>query len=162
MNRRVYLVIGLVVSLFVSLAASGIAAAQEGGSLTPSYGNGMLAIVGEGFRPNAHIDIKVTVGGTTREVNARADQQGRFQLETGIPVPPGTSVELAARDGTGSGAASITSGPPLLLPPATNITTEPRQLPRSGIPGSEVVIALAGMALGLGLAAIVARRGRHA
>lgn len=104
-----------VLSLFVQVAR----AQDVGASITPSFGDGKLKILGEGFKPNENVTITVKVDTGTQTFNATADAQGGFELDTGMDVPPLSSVELDARGDQGSGSASITSVPPALPLPQT-------------------------------------------
>jgi hypothetical protein len=72
-------------ALIMSLVA-GPAAAQ--GSVTPSFGDGKLAIVGEGYRAGERVEIAVRAAGASHRFTATADARGRFRLETGLAVPP--------------------------------------------------------------------------
>ena len=151
------------------------AAAQ--GSVTPSFGDGRLTLVGEGYRPGERVEIAVRTGGASHQFTATADPRGRFRLETGLAVPPLSSVEIEARDQQGLTQATITSAPgapsgpgtgaPLPPAPVTGAPPAapspsvrmPTQLPRTGGPGGDTtpLLELAGaislLCVGAGLAA---------
>jgi LPXTG-motif cell wall-anchored protein len=107
-------------ALAIVLLFAGVAHAQDvGSSITPSFGDGKLKILGEGFKPNEKVTITVKIDAGTSTFNATADAQGAFELDTGLDLAPGSSVELDARGDQGSGSASITSVPPALPLPQT-------------------------------------------
>ncbi|HZQ06833.1 MAG TPA: hypothetical protein VFD70_09655 [Anaerolineae bacterium] len=113
----------ILVSLLTLLFGGHVARAQEAGaSITPSFGDGKLKILGEGFKPNENVTITVKVNAGTFTLNATANAQGQFELDTGLSLAPGSSVELDARGDQGSGSASITSVPPALPLPQTGAT----------------------------------------
>lgn len=106
-------------SIAIFFLLGGVTHAQEGGSITPSFGDGKLKIQGEGFKANENVTITVKLDSGTHTFNVTANAQGEFELDTGLDVPPLSSVELDARGDQGSGSASITSVPPKLPLPQT-------------------------------------------
>lgn len=111
--------IALLALVFV-LVLAGVAHAQENASeITPSFGDGRLKILGNRFKPNENVAITVKLDGRTAMFTTTANAQGEFQLDTGLSVRPGSSVELEARGDQGSGSAVITSVPPALPLPQT-------------------------------------------
>jgi hypothetical protein len=136
--RRITAAVALAL-LMVWTLATGVASAQEGGGLVPSFGDGTLTIAGDGFKPGEVVTITAQVGGTTHQLMATADAQGQFRLETDIAVPPGASVQLESRGDQGTVKAAT--------------TTAPGQLPRTaGASPLLVPAALIGLALvGAGL-----------
>lgn len=117
-------------ALVVALLAADPAAAQ--GSVTPSFGDGKLTLIGEGYRPGERVEMTVRVAGATHRFTATADARGRFRLETGLVVPPMSSVEIEARDEQGLTQATITSAPGLPPPPAS--APPPAVPPTTGAP----------------------------
>lgn len=105
----------LMAALAFMLVVTG-ARAQEASALTPNFGNGKLSIEGAGFKPNEKITITVKLDSGASTFSVTADAQGAFNLDTGLAVQPGSSVQLDARGDQGSGAAAITSVPALPLP----------------------------------------------
>lgn len=111
----------LTLAVLLMLAAlvpmSGVAYAQDAGAaITPSFGDGKLKVLGAGFKPNENVTITVQIDGGTHTFTAVANPEGDFELDTGLDLAPGSSVELEARGDQGSGSASITSVPVLPLP----------------------------------------------
>jgi hypothetical protein len=150
----------LLVAALLSLAAVAVAEEHDEITLGPSYGDGKLTIIGNAFKPNERVTITAKVDGTSYTFTTSADSGGSFRLETGVPVPPGSGVELHAVGDQGTGRAAITSGPGLLPPQSTT----PTELPRTGAPATDepanalplaVALALAG-----GLSLWLLRRGR--
>lgn len=131
---------GVLLAVTLGLLWSGAALAQDNAvEITPSFGDGKLKILGAGFKPNENVTIVVKIDRGTFTFNATANAQGEFQLDTGLEVPPLSSVELEARGDQGSGGASITSVPPAL------------PLPQAGAAMYSVGVAiLAGLLLLLG------------
>lgn len=119
---RIQRCIGLLVSTAALLLAvlslfGGVAYAQDAGTeITPSFGDGKLKVLGAGFKPNESVTITVTIDSGTHTFIASADAQGAFEVETGLDLAPGSSVELDGRGDQGSGSASITGVPVLPLP----------------------------------------------
>ena len=155
------------------------AAAQ--GSVTPSFGDGRLTLVGEGYRAGERVEITVRVAGASHRFTATADPRGRFRLETGLAVPPLRSVEIEARDEQGLTQATITSAPGAPFGPGTGAPLPPApvsgapppaapspsvrmptQLPRTGGPGGDTtpLLELAGAISLLCVGAGLAARGR--
>ena len=136
----VWIAAALCLALAVLSLFCGAAYAQEAGTeITPSFGDGKLKLLGAGFKPNEKVTIAVKIDSGTYTFNATADAQGAFELDTGLDLAPGSSVELDARGDQGSGGASITSVPPALPLPQTGAATS-----------SQVMPLLAGMLLVLG------------
>ena len=100
-------IIGL--ALLTLVATSGTAVAQ--GSVTPSFGGGTLVLEGEGYRAGERVEIAVRAGGQSHHFTATADARGEFVLQTGLAVPPLSSLEIEARDEQGITQATITSVP---------------------------------------------------
>jgi len=88
-----------------------LASAQESSALEPSFGNGVLTIIGNAFKPGEKVTITVKVDGNTQQVTVTADSQGKFNLNTGISVKPGASLELNASGDQGTNVAVITAVP---------------------------------------------------
>lgn len=113
-------------SIALFLLLGGVIHAQDNdASVTPSFGDGKLKILGEGFKPNENVTLTVTLDSGTHTFNVTASAQGEFELDTKLDVPPLSSVELDARGDQGSGSASITSVPPALPLPQTGVDTPP-------------------------------------
>ena len=91
------------------LAAGGTAAAQ--GSVTPSFGGGTLTLVGEGYRAGERVELTVRAAGASHQFTTTADTRGRFRLDTGLALPPLSSLEIEARDEQGLTQVTITSTP---------------------------------------------------
>jgi LPXTG-motif cell wall-anchored protein len=156
----------VVIFTFSMLPVAEPALAQ--GAVTPSFGAGMLTVVGEGYRAGERVEITVRVGGASHQFTATADTRGRFRLETGLQVPPLSSVEIEARDEQGLTQATITSAPgalpgpgggmPLPVAPLPPVRT-PTQLPRTGESGHQAleVVALASLLIAGGLVLRVRR-----
>jgi hypothetical protein len=146
------------------LLASAPAAAQ--GSVTPSFGDGKLVLIGEGYRRGERVEITIRVGGATHRFTATADGRGRFRLETGLALQPLSSVEIEARDEQGRTQATITTAPGPLPPPPTTAAPAaaqpvrvPTQLPRTGDgPVLELLLASAVSLLCAGLLLQTGRR----
>ncbi len=126
-TQRVFVLLTAValVSAAIFLLLGGITHAQDGASITPSFGDGKLKILGEGFKANEKVTIAVKLDSGSHTFTATADAQGAFELDTGLQVPPLSSVELDARGDQGSGSASITSVPPAVPLPQTGGTLSP-------------------------------------
>lgn len=145
---------GCALTPFILSLVIGLALAQGAGEVIPSFGDGKLAIIGEGFRPGERVEITVRIGGSSQQFTARADARGRFRLETGLAIPPLSSVELEARDEQGLTQAVITSAPGALPGAAAGAGplaapspgVGPIQLPRTGGPatGTTPLLGLAG------------------
>jgi hypothetical protein len=156
--------------------------ASARGSVTPSFGDGRLVLVGEGYRTGERVEITVRAGGRSHQFTATADGQGRFRLDTGLQVPPFSSVEIEARDEQGLTQATITSAPGspsgsgggMPLPPAPSTGAPPAvspaspigipsQLPRVGSPGNQGLLLVVGVAGALlaGLGLILRPRARR-
>ena len=158
-----------VIAMLSTLLAAGPAAAQ--GSVTPTFGDGNLVLVGEGYRAGERVEITVRVAGAAHQLTATADGRGRFRLETGLALPPLSSVQIEARDEQGLTQATITSAPGArpgpgggMPPPAAPSSPSrlPTRLPNTGGPGGGTapLLELAG---GLGLlcvGAVLAARAR--
>ncbi len=93
----------------MTLLIAGAAAAQ--GWMTPSFGNGQLVLVGEGYRPGERVEITVRAAGASHQFTAASDPRGRFRLDTALAVAPFSSVQIEARDEQGLTQATITSAP---------------------------------------------------
>ncbi len=136
--------------------------ARQAEGLEPSFGDGRLTITGGGFKPNERVTLSVRTGGATQQFTTTADARGRFRLETGLAVQPGSSVALEARGDQGTTQAAITSAPPGLPiapgPPApapVPTVSPPRQLPRVGEAAGDYTVgalALGGVLVAAGLA----------
>jgi LPXTG-motif cell wall-anchored protein len=139
------------------------------GGVTPSFGDGKLTVVGEGYRAGEQVEITVRVGGVGHQFTATADTRGRFRLETGLQVPPMSSVEIEARDEQGLTQATMTSAPgaltgpgggmPLPVAPSPPVRT-PTQLPRTGESGHQLLMG-AGLASVLILGGLLLRGRSH-
>ncbi len=108
-SPRIRAAASCVLAALVMLLLAEPAAAQ--GAVTPAFGNGELTLVGEDYLPGERVEIVVRTGGLSHHVTAMADARGRFRLETGLLVPPRSSVEIEARDEQGVTQATITSAP---------------------------------------------------
>lgn len=151
------------------------------GAVTPSFGDGKLTLVGEGYRPAERVAITVRLAGASHQFNATADSRGRFRLDTGLQVPPLSKVEIEARDEQGLTQATTTSAPavpgglpgggaavpgPAPTPPGPAPTVVvPTQLPRTGgaiADSSLLLLVSAAVALlGVGQTLRMTRWGRH-
>jgi hypothetical protein len=121
--------VSVVLAVLAVLLATGVAGAQ--GSVTPSYGDGTLTLIGEGYRPGEQVEITVRAGGSTRAFSTVADARGRFQLATGLQVAPMSAVEIEARDEQGLTQVTTTSGPGAAPGPGGGM---PLPAPGSGLP----------------------------
>ena len=156
--QRVFYLIGAgaLTALALALLVGGVARAQDSSAeITPSFGDGKLKILGAGFKPNENVTITVKLDSGTYTFNVTANAEGKFELDTGLNVPPLSSVELAARGDQGSGSASITSVPPAMPLPQTGA---PQTSP--GIP-IFVGAILMGLLLLVGGGLLAARRAAH-
>ena len=107
--------------------------ASAQGSVTPSFGTGKLILVGEGYRSGEQVEITVRSAGAGYPFTVTADPRGRFRLDTGLVLPPLSSLQIEARDEQGQTQATITSVPGGLPgvpagadePPAIDEDTEP-------------------------------------
>ena len=108
-DHRITLGVSGALAALAILLATGVAAAQ--GSVTPSFGDGTLTLVGEGYRSGERVEITVRITGATQPFSATADARGRFRLATGLQVPPMSRVEIEARDEHGLTQVTTTSGP---------------------------------------------------
>ncbi len=101
----VLLAVATLTTLAIFLLLGGVARAQEtSAEITPSFGDGKLKVLGAGFKPNENVTITVTLDSGTHTFTVTANAQGEFELDTGLDVPPLSSVELDARGDQGSGA----------------------------------------------------------
>jgi hypothetical protein len=176
--RKHVLLTAHLLALLGLLLLAGPALAQ--GSVTPSFGAGQLTILGEGYQAGEQVEITVRAGGQSHQFTASADGSGRFQLATGLSLPPLSAVEIQARDaqgqtqvtktsvpGAGSGAGGGMPLPPVPsdAPPAGPSPGDPTpggplsprlptQLPRTGAvgPPPAELVGLAGALLLGGLA----------
>ncbi len=125
--QRVFVLLTAValMSVAVFLLLGGVTHAQESASITPSFGDGKLKILGEGFKANENVTITVKLNSGTHTFTVTANAQGEFELDAGLDLAPGSSVELDARGDQGSGGASITSVPPNLPLPQTGAAVSP-------------------------------------
>ena len=138
--------------------------ANAQGSVTPSFGDGKLILVGEGYRAGERVEITVRTAGASQPFTVAADARGRFRLDTRLMIPPLSSVEIEARDEQGLTQATITSAPSgpanpsggNLPPPGPAPSSSlPTQLPRTGVPANPalgvgalaVMLVLAGLVL---------------
>ncbi len=118
--RVLSLLVAALMSLALFTSLGGVTHAQDvDASVTPSFGDGKLKIFGEGFKPNENVTVTVKLDSGSHTFTTTANTQGEFELETGLDVPPLSSVELDARGDQGSGSAAITSVPPALPLPQT-------------------------------------------
>ena len=166
LSQKSKLMTSCALAALVALLAAEPVGAQ--GSVTPSFGDGKLVLVGEGYRAGERIEITVRAGGASHRFTATADAQGRFRLDTGLAVPPLTSVEMEARDEQGLTQVTITTAPGAPPGPGPGAPTPagrtPTQLPRTGQPqgGTLPFLALVGaiglLCVGTGLAARSRRR----
>ena len=85
--------------------------ASAQGSVTPSFGAGKLVLVGDGYRSGEQVGITVRAAGVSYPFTATADPRGRLRLDTGLLLPPLSSVQIEARDEQGQTQATITSVP---------------------------------------------------
>src|SRR5215212_7944064 len=137
--RESTLLTGCALAVLSLLLVAGPARAQ--GSVTPSFGDGRLILLGEGYRSGERVEITVRAAGASHPFTATADARGHFRFDTGLVVPPLSSVEIEARDEQGLTQATITSAPggpagssSTNLPPAGPAPSSPMptQLPRTG------------------------------
>lgn len=125
-TQRIYALLTFAALMSIALFSllGGIIHAQDNdASVTPSFGDGKLKILGEGFKPNENVTLTVTLDSGAHTFNVTANAQGEFELDTELDVPPLSSVELGARGDQGSGSAAITSVPPALPLPQTGVDT---------------------------------------
>ncbi|HZO26623.1 MAG TPA: hypothetical protein VFH48_11620 [Chloroflexota bacterium] len=99
------------------LLGAGVATAQ--GTITPSFGNGELVVIAEGYQPGEHVELNVRVGGTAYRFTVTADAHGDFCLATGLAVVPLSSIEIEARDEQGQTQATMMTGDGGLPAPPT-------------------------------------------
>jgi len=173
--RQSRLLAGCALILLSLLLGTRPASAQ--GSVTPSFGDGKLVLVGEGYRSGERVEITVHAAGASHSFTVAADARGRFRLDTALVVPPLSSVEIEARDEQGLTQATTTSAPggPSRpsggnLPPTgpTPSSPLPTQLPRTGATANPaltggalaVMLFLAGLAV-LGRNRSTGRRRPH-
>ncbi len=97
----------LLVTLLAFAIAGGNAHAQDAAEITPNFGNGKLTVTGMGFKPNEKVTMTVKIDSGTSTFSATANGQGSFELDTGLVVKPGSSVELDARGDQGHGYRSF-------------------------------------------------------
>ena len=119
----------------LGLLTAAPAAAQ--GAVTPSFGGGTLVLEGGGYRPGERVEISVRAAGQTQQFTATADAQGEFLLQTGLAVPPFSSLEIEARDEQGITQATITSAPGSPAGPAAGAPLPPGPVPPPSDPGEE-------------------------
>ena len=117
-------------ALLAILVAARPSAAQ--GSVTPDFGRGQLALVGEGYQPGERVEITVRAAGASHPFTAVADRRGRFRLETGLALPPLSSLEIEARDEQGLTQVTITSTPG--ASPGSGDSTPPPDAPEPSVP----------------------------
>jgi hypothetical protein len=103
------LLIGCALALLSLLLLTRPVSAQE--SVTPSFGTGKLILVGEGYRSGEQVDISVRSAGVSHSFTVTADARGRFRLDTGLVLPPLSSLQIEARDQQGETQATMTSVP---------------------------------------------------
>jgi hypothetical protein len=103
------------------------------GSVTPSFGTGKLILVGEGYRAGEQVHISVRSAGVSHAFTVTADARGRFRLDTGLVLPPLSSVQIEARDQQGETQATMTSVPGG-LPGAAVGADEPTDIDQEGEP----------------------------
>ena len=103
------LLIGCALTLLSLLLIAHPAGAQ--GSVTPSFGTGKLILVGEGYRSGEQVEITVRSAGAGYPFTVTADPRGRFRLDTGLVLPPLSSLQIEARDEQGQTQATMTSAP---------------------------------------------------
>lgn len=116
----------------IMLLVAGPATAQ--GSVTPSFGDGMLVLDGEGYRPGERVEVTVRAGGASHEFIATPDAWGCFRLDSGLAIAPLGSLEIEARDQQGLTQVTITSAPAAL--PGPGVGVPPPAAPASPMPCS--------------------------
>jgi len=114
--------LGVSCALAVLICLATAAPGAADGSVTPFFGD-TFVLEGDGYRPGERVDIMVRAAGATHQFTATADARGRFRLDTGLAIPPLSSVEIEARDQQGQTQATITSGPGGL--PGLTVDEEP-------------------------------------
>jgi hypothetical protein len=102
------LLLGCALALLGLLLARPVSAQ---GSVTPSFGTGTLILVGESYRAGEQVAISVRSAGVSHAFTVTADARGRFRLDTGLVLPPLSSVQIEARDEQGDIQATMTSVP---------------------------------------------------
>jgi hypothetical protein len=117
LGKRAILASG-VLALLVILLATRPAAAQ--GSVTPSFGGGTLTLAGQGYRVGERVELTVRAAGVSHQFTATTDMRGRFRLDTGLALPPLSSLEIEARDEQGLTQVTITSTPGASPGPGTD------------------------------------------
>lgn len=98
---------GAIVACLMLLGA-GVATAQ--GSVSPTFGNGELVVIAEGYRPGEHVEVIARAGGTAYQFAPTADAHGCFRLETGLVIPPLSSIEIEAPDEQGGTQVTMAAG----------------------------------------------------
>ena len=101
--------IGCTLTLLSLLLIAHPASAQ--GSVTPSFGTGKLVLVGDGYRSGEHVEITIRSAGATYPFTVTAGAHGGFRLDTGLVLPPLSSLQIEARDEQGQTQATMTSAP---------------------------------------------------
>ena len=102
--------IGILYAVVACLTLLGAGEATAQGMVTPSFGDGELVVVAEGYRPGEHVELIVRTGGAAYQFAATADAHGCFRLATGLAVPPLSSIEIEARDEQGQTQATLAAG----------------------------------------------------
>lgn len=108
--RKSTLLAGCILTMLSLLLVTRPVSAQ--GSVTPSFGDGKLVLVGEGYRSGERVEITVRAGGASHQLAVMADSRGRFRLDTALAIAPLSSLEIEATDERGqTQATTITSAP---------------------------------------------------
>jgi hypothetical protein len=112
---------GVLTILAALMFSVGLVSAEESAGLNLAFGEGKLTVSGDGFKAGEQVTLTVRAGGVERQFMATADARGRFRLETGLAVQPGSSLAIEARGDQGTAQASITSMPgPLTARPGAS------------------------------------------
>lgn len=108
-HHRIKVAASCALAALIMLLVTGVAGAQ--GLVTPSFGDGQLALVGDGYRPGERVDITVRAAGASHRFTVMADSRGRFRLDTALVIAPLSSLEIEATDEQGQTQVTITSAP---------------------------------------------------
>ena len=150
----VALVLGIVAALVLGLGAVG--AQDEESGIVPLFGDGKLRVQGSGFKAGEVVTLTVTTAAGTETFTVTAGDDGKIDVDTGIMLEPGSSVELNAVGDQGTGFAAITAAPGM-LPEGEASAGETDALPKSGAPIGVIGLTIAGLGL-VGGGAVLARR----
>lgn len=123
--RRRSVLASMAFALLAMLLATQPSVAQA--SVTPSFGAGQLTLAGEGYQPGERVELTVRAGGATHPFIATADARRCFRLDTGVAIPPLSSIDIEARDEQGQTQATITSAPGGLPGPPVEEPTDSQE-----------------------------------